>query len=178
MPLKPGNSGLFLLQTVNGTGASGVLTLTVPAGYQELELTLRARGDTVATLVGAQMTFNGDTTATNYNTEIVYASAAVPGSVEALGSLAYLGVGDFPAASSTANLYSTCKIWIPEYASTTGFKTVHCHNAGFRTLTTTNLIPQYVSGCWESETAITSIVVTASAGNWTTATVARLWGKR
>ena len=175
MPLP---SGLTLLQTVNGTGASGVLTLTVPAGYLSAEIDLQGRGDQVATNTAVRVAFNADATATSYNDQQLQVSNTTLTGGENLGANGFITGTNVAAASSTANVHTRLKIELPEYAATDKFKVVDIHQGGALSLATGLVLLRLVTGVYESTSAITSVTLTLASGNWTTTTIARLWGKR
>lgn len=172
-----GKRGLSKIAEASGTGASGVITFSsIPATYRELEITVFGRGDTAATNVNCRMTINGNSTATDYDSEHGLASGISTTAVEHLGDVGYIDAGNFPAASSTSNLYSSTKLWLPEYANTSPWKVVQFLTSNLLTLLTGNLTPRFGAAAFESTAAISSLTFTLSAGNWTTASRITLWG--
>ena len=171
------SAGLVLLGSATGTGSSGVLSFTsITGSYRELYLRIYGRSDTASTNVTVQMTLNSDTTAGHYVTEGLYATTTTPGAFEQMGSVGYITAATLPAASSSANVYGSAQVWIPEYAATSGYKPLTCFDSGVRTLSSGNAAPTFAGGIFTSTAAITRVDLTLSAGNWTTASRASLYG--
>lgn len=173
-----GKRGLVKIAEASGTGSSGVITFSgIPATYRELELSIYGRSSASSTAVQCQMTLNGNTTAGDYDSEWGLASQTSASAVEHLGDVGYVDVGNFPGANSTANLFSSTKVWFPEYAQTTGWKTVHFLTANLLTLVTGNLTPRFGSAAFESTAALSSITLTLASGNWIAGSRATLWAR-
>jgi len=164
----------YLADSQSGTGASGVLTLTVPAGYSEAELSIYGRSDTAATSVNVQMTCESSPTAGAYDHGYIIQTTATATGVENNGASNFILVGVLPGASSTANLYGSIGVWLPDYANTGGWKSCRFLSAGIGTLTSGSFNPSFGGGAFEQTAAITTIKLTLSTGNWTTASRARL----
>lgn len=150
--------------------ASAVAAVTwnpIPATYSILELISYARGDTAATLVGIQLTFNNDTGA-NYDsarnrwdaTGANFPASTVGGNNIIIGSVA--------ASTAPANTFDVIRITIPAYAGAVGNKVVE--TKGTLKTAATNVGESFFanSGWWKPATpvAITRLDLTAAAGNF------------
>jgi hypothetical protein len=176
--LVDGTSTLKKIAEVSGTGSSGVLTFSsIPATYRELEISIYGRSDTAATNALVQMTAENTPTAGAYDFENLFGNTSSAGAAQNLGASDYIQVGAVPGASSTANVYSTIKVWLPEYAKTSNFKSTLSFSAGIQTLTTGNLTVSVVGGLIEQTAAISILKLALSAGNWTPDSRATLWGR-
>jgi len=67
--------------------------------------------------------------------------------------------------NTTANTFASIKVWIPNYANTTGFKAILVSGAKENASTGTGEWYVYqTAGLWQSTSAITDISVSAAAG--------------
>lgn len=163
-----------------GTGASGVLTLSIPSSpaYEKLEIEIWGRSDAAATSASIRMAINGDGTAANYDYQYISASNASLLAAENIGASAFLLVGFVPAASGvSASQMGSTAIWIPQYLSTAGHKAIRAQIGGGYDYASGSMLAMSVGASWESMAAITSITFTLSAGNWTTASRATAYGR-
>lgn len=172
-----GYYGAVLLDSKTGTGASGVIEFSsINQNFGSLLLVGDGRSDTAATSSSVGMTFETSPTAGAYNHVIVFGSQAGFGGSDNFGATDSINAGLVPAASSTANLYGSIQVLIPNYANTTKFKTTQGTNTDFREISATNFYLRQVGGCWESTAAIDRIRLTLAAGNWTALSHFKLYG--
>lgn len=178
MPLRVGLQGWVKLDEKAGTGASGILTFSaIPATYRDLMIVLVGRSDAALTAVTPRLTFEASPTAGAYDHAYLYmATALTAAGVENVGTTDSIALGEVPAANSTASLYGQIIAEILEYANTSMFKMVTARSSGIVTLATGSFRPSQTGGVYEATAAITTAIITASTGNWTTATKARLYG--
>jgi hypothetical protein len=157
------------IATANGTGSSAVLTFSsIPATYTHLQIRFNGLSSSNATLY---LRYNSDT-GSNYAIHYLQGNGtAASAGAETTQTLMNL-YGSVPAASASSQT-GTSIIDILDYANTNKYKTLRAldgydsNGSGFVVLT---------SGLWQSTSAITSITLTANAGNWTTTTTAALYG--
>ena len=168
IPFEP--SGAYdSIATANGTGSSAVLTFSsIPATYTHLQIRFNGLSSSNATLT---VRYNSDT-GSNYGVHYMLGNGASPSAgAETTQTLMTL-YGSVPLAAASSQT-GTSIIDILDYANTNKYKTLRSlsgydsNGSGFVGLT---------SGLWISTSAITSITLTANAGNWTTTTTAALYG--
>jgi hypothetical protein len=136
------------------------------------------RSDAAATSASVRMAFNGDSTAANYDYQYIAGSNTLISGAENIGASAFILVGFVPAASGvSASHMGSSGIHIPQYLSTAGYKAVRAQTGGGNDLATGAMLELVIGGLWESTAAITSITLTLSAGNWTTASRAAAYGR-
>lgn len=168
----------YVIDTQIGTGASGVLTFSsIPATFRELELTIVGRSDTAATNIGLRIAFNSDSTAAHYFDQQIQVSNTILASSENLGANGYISAGNVAGASSTANVYTMHKVWLPEYANTSIFKPIQILQGGALSAATGLVLGRTINGVFESTSAIASMTLTLASGNWTTVSKATLKGR-
>jgi len=98
-------------------------------------------------------------TGSNYSSTWLHASATTPvsGYTDSQTKWAYQYIS---SASTTANAFGTLKIWIPNYANTTGYKQAFIQTATANASTTNSQwYLASVAGLWNSTSAITDIEV-------------------
>jgi hypothetical protein len=157
------------IATANGTGASAVLTFSsIPATYTHLQIRFNGLSSSNATLT---VRYNSDT-GSNYAMHYLLGNgSSASAGAETTQTLMNL-YGSVPLAAASSQT-GTSIIDILDYANTNKYKTLRSltgydsNGSGFAVLT---------SGLWQSTSAITSITLTANAGNWTTTTTAALYG--
>jgi hypothetical protein len=142
----------------------GTITINVPAsGFRDIWIKVYGRGDAVATTVIVKVQFNGDSTASHYTWSNLAATSATPSSsVPAADSSMSMGV--LPAASATALLPGQFWLDIPEYLNTTFART--CTSRLGMQSGGTGFEVALFDGNWVNATALSSITVFLSAGNF------------
>jgi len=157
-----------LISTVAGTGSSPTITFSsLPAGYKHLQIRATSRSDS-GSYPHAFIRFNSDS-GSNYARHYLFGDG---GSVSSGGSSSSTGGYAVEVAGNdkSANLYGASVVDIVDAFSATKNKTVRSF-AGY----TTGGIFLY-SGAWFNTSAITSITLNLSAGNFTTASRFSLYG--
>jgi len=162
-------------ETVTSGSQSSVTFSSIPGTYRDLLVVVTGRSTVSALNADVAIRFNGDT-GSNYdhilqaqNNTGVAGGAAV---TQTFGRMGWL-VG----ATGPANLRSSGKITIYDYASTTFYKQWSSEEQYLRQGTTAGSVfaGSYV-GDWRSTAAITSITVFPDSGNFVDGTVATLYG--
>jgi hypothetical protein len=152
-------------------GAGGVASwgeAAIPSSYDHLLLVMSNRTVTNYTTDDLKLRVgNGSIdTGSNYSHTRMYATGTTVASTRQTNqdAIRYIYTSG-NAASSTANTFASIKVWIPNYANTTGFKPVLI-SVGKENASTAS-VGWYVSvqaGLWQSTSAITDIEVSAAAG--------------
>jgi hypothetical protein len=169
-------AGLSMIAEALGGAGSSTLTLAIPTSpaFRAIEIEVIGRGSGAA--ANCQMQFNGDATAANYDYQVAYGSAATVTAAENIGALAYIFAGHVPASAAPANLFSSSRIVLPNY-NVAQQKIATVDAAGITNLTTGTIFRLSASGVWESTTAITSVALILSAGNWDVGSRATAYGR-
>jgi len=114
---------MTLISTVNvGAGGQAAIEWTgIPQTGQDLLVVLSGRSTRGfgADLIGAQ--FNGETATTNYSNRRLLGNGSTASSDTTWPQL----IGVVNASTSTANVFSNCSVYVPNYASTTT-KSISC----------------------------------------------------
>lgn len=147
------------------TVASGLPTY----GFRHLELFVTARGDNATTSISGQLQYNGD-----QNNNYEWTRMATNGSVVAASESGGALVGSITgwlvtAASSPTGWTQVVRIWIPNYLTPDYMKTCLINGGGQNNAAlpaATSSGNEQVSGQWNSLAPITSVEISASAGNF------------
>lgn len=173
-----GDLGAMLLIGSSSPSGTGTVTFSsIPTGYTDLLIVVRGRGTYSANEVGVQVTFNGDTGA-NYDSEYLQANSSTVSAGATTGE-AFANCGAIPAANSTAsNEPGHSKVTVFDYKGTTFTKKFAGDN-GWRTAdSAAGTITRQVFGNWSSTSAITSVTVALSNGNYVSGSKVSLYGIR
>jgi hypothetical protein len=151
--------------TVGSGGASSVEFTSIPATYSHLQVRAFPKGNRSIAGENAFMSFNSDTTYTNYRTHTLFGTGAsviaqTDQSVGDNGIYVYSFQGN--SGDSTADMFGAGVIDILDYANTNKYKTTRSL-AGYATNGTAGLIG-LTSGLWLSTSAITSIKFVPTVG--------------
>ncbi len=146
--------------------ASNVTFNSIPSGYTDLKVVVSARHST--TSADMYLSFNNLTT--NLSDRVVYGLGA-----STVGSNAVSNIRvTVNSGSSTANTFGNSEIYIPNYASAV------VHPVSVDSVAedngTTNNIMWLGAGLWNSATAITSINLGLSSGNFAAGSTFILYG--
>jgi hypothetical protein len=150
-----------LLEKVTvGASVSSVTFNNIPqTGYTDLKIVMSNRDDRSATVSDFYVGFNG--VQTNLSMRRLYGDGSAPSSSSA--STGNAGIDD--AASSTANTFANCELYIPNYTSSNyksySADSVTENNAGGAG----SAFAQITAGLWSSTSAITSVTIYAISGS-------------
>ena len=162
------------IATVTASGSSATLSFTsIPGTYTHLQLRGIAANTTAGTgFNSVGLTFNSDSSS-SYTRHLLYGTGA---SAYAYGATTntvwYIGGNDFPRAGYTS-IFGAQIVDILDYANTNKYKTcraisgVDVNGAGEA---------DFSSSVWIKTTAITSIELTSSSGNFASGTTYALYG--
>jgi hypothetical protein len=161
---------------VGAGGAASIAFSSISGSYRNLRLVLSVRGDTAAATTGVSLRFNGDTGA-NYDGQV--GSLYGGGSLNTFDTIAgtSMPVGLTVAGTAPANTFSPFELLLHDYANTTTHKGVRSHAGYKQANSTSSTVTSMGTGTWRSTSAITSITLLPTAGNFAQYTVATLWGE-
>jgi hypothetical protein len=154
--------------TVGAGGQASIDFTSIPGTFTDLLIVLNGRADNANT--DGNVTFNGLTT--NLASRQLYGSGSASGSATNATKVLSYGLAD--ASSYTANVFSNVQIYVPNYASTTTFKSV-----SIEAIVENNATAAYttlVAGLWSSNSAITQVTLKADTGNFAQYSTASLYG--
>lgn len=158
------------------TGSSASVNFTsIPATFRDLELRVRGRGDTAATLISLRARFNGDS-GSNYDWQALQGNGAGAAAYAGLAdSSIYLGI--ITADSATAGIAASVRAMIGDYRGTTFQKSGISHS-GYKdgTVATSDLFTDVAGFHWRSTVAINAVLVFPETGNFKDGTVVSLYG--
>ena len=160
--------------TVGSGGASSIDFTSIPATYTDLCVKVSVRTDKSGSYSGAfGMQFNADT-GNNYSNRDLYGTGSSAGSATTSSSAGWFNEGAVDSAGNTANVFSVCDIYIPNYTSSNqkSFSSDFASEGN-----TTAGYPIMTAGIWTGTSAITSIkFITDSAYTWVQYSTAVLYG--
>lgn len=136
--------------TVGAGGAASVTFSSIPQTYKNLVIKVSARNARSAGEAELRWTVNGS--ATSYSSRLIQGNGGtVSGGTT---GTTYFYSGEINAATSTANIFGSADIYIPDY---TGGK---YKNVSADTVSENNQVGSYITltnGLWSNTAAITSI---------------------
>jgi hypothetical protein len=161
--------------TVGSGGASNIEFTSIPATYTDLVVKYSLRGDTfAAALIDCYLRFNSSTS--GYSERMIYnsSSTAVGSASNSASNIAWAGTTS--AAAATASVFGNSELYIPNYTSTTTYKSISFNNSGENN-SATDWSLMLNAGLWSNNSAITTITLfPASSSNWVQYSTATLYG--
>jgi len=172
-------STLVALQTVTvGAGGAANISFTnIPQTYTDLVVKWSARAAGAYGPIETEVTFNGDISAGVFLYSQRNLSGYNSGAYSASTTNSYrFNLQYATGSSATANTFSNNEIYIPNYTSTTEFKSV-----SFESVSENNATTEYIlgpaAGLWAKTDAIKSIVIQSNGvGNWVQYSTFTLYG--
>ena len=134
-------------------GSGGVATMdfsSIPATYTDLKVVFSTRVVVAGALDVVRIKFNGSTTSFTFRDLDGTGSAAASSS----GSTGEAGLS--PATTATANTFSNCEVYIPNYAGSTN-KSFSADAVSENNATAGYLF--FIAGLWSSTAAINQITL-------------------
>ena len=167
------NETMVLLEkiVVPSAGASSITFTSIPQSYTDLQITMSSRVDAANGV--AQLYFNGST-ASDKRWLRVYGdgSSAISGNSSGLSQ--YFRPIGINRSDQTASTFGNMSIYIPNYTSTSTYKSMSADGVNENNATFAEAALN--AGLWESNSAITSITIIPSAGNFVQYSTFYLYG--
>lgn len=165
-----GNFILLYDNLLSGTAASFDIT-SISASYKHLKLVFYLRGTNAADGTEGTIRFNNDS-GSNYDSQrnVSFGSSTAGGGTDAGTGFALFAV---PQANSAASSFAGGELIIPNYAATTGHKSVS--GFSFAYYSSARNTADF-GGRWRSTAAINQITVLPPAGNWDIGSRVTLYG--
>ncbi len=167
----PNTFELIVSSTVGSGGASSIDFTSIPSTYTDLCFVVSARSDQAATLSTLTCTFNGSTS--GYTDKWLEGS----GSAATSGSNLYsdkVFIGEISGATGTTNTFGNAQVYIPNYSSTSVYKSVS--SDAVQENNTTTAYVALTANLWSNTAAITSISIKSASGNLVQYSTAYLYG--
>jgi hypothetical protein len=139
-----------LLETIQLTSTATSVTFdNIPqTGYTDLKFVLSVRDDFASVSVNLGMKINGSTT--GLAGRLIFGQGATASSTTVTDAVGYT-VG----TSGTANTFASTEVYIPNYNSTSAYKSYSAESAAESN--TTTVYQQMLAGLWSNNAAITSV---------------------
>jgi hypothetical protein len=175
-----GGGGLTLIDSHTFAGSTDTHTFSsIPGTYRDLILVFNGRSDRAgqATSVAA-IRLNGDTTAANYYTQTINASATTINTSNDAGSVGYMLKHTIPAATAVAGYAAFIEAKIAKYAGTTFHKHASSEDSYGSAASAAGHSTFRAGGHWLSTAAVTSLTFfDINAANFTSGTTVELYGR-
>ena len=142
---------------------------TIPQTYTDLCVKMSIRGTKTGTGEGLFMSINGLTT--NRSWKWIYGAGS--GSGGSSGGSDHM-IGNMTASSSTSNTFSNIELYIPNYASTSQYKTISVDTVDENNATSAFMT--LLASLWSSNSAITSLTFAPEANNFDVGSSFYLYG--
>jgi hypothetical protein len=165
------------IATATGNGSSTTITFSsIPSTYKHLQI--RGIGKTTTnsnTFERLRMTFNSDSAA-NYSLHEFYTVNGTVYTTATANASAMYGFNIAFGGGGITNMFGAGIMDILNYADTNMYKTLRSLGGVEVNSTTYDEGTNFASGSWRSTSAITSITLTSTNGNWATGTHFALYG--
>jgi hypothetical protein len=134
------------------------VTLTIPQGYRDFKVSVSARTDNAGDTAELEMQFNGDTTATNYETQRLRGLSSTVSAAQQSYEAAFMVAGD----GAAAGVFGSGSATVHNYTKTDR----HKHTLSVSGCASAGATPRVVlrSSRWKNTAAITSITILATSG--------------
>lgn len=162
-------------QTVGAGGVASIDFTSIPATHKHLLLIGSRRSERALGYEFTYIRFNSDT-GSNYwvARHFYYNGTTIDQSHTAAQSIM---MGYSSAASSAASSFTPFWLWIPDYASTSKYKTVIGRSFTFGGHSgTTDVYPSYHNGVWRNTAAISSVSLFGASGDYAQYSRVTLYG--
>lgn len=165
----PVTSSYESIATVSGSGTS-ITFSSIPQTYKHLQVRAIQRSSRAAGNDYGNIFLNGDTTGGNYTQHRLRGDGSSASAAAGTSDYSY---GDYPAASTTANVFGGFIFDLLDYADTNKYKT---QRALFGYDANGSGQINLLSKLWLSTAAVTSITFDNRGANWDSNTVFALYG--
>ena len=147
--------------TVTSGGTPNITFSSIPTGYTHLELRYTARGTAAQVRTELYLEFNGDTTTSNYKTQVYRTSGS---SIVREEVANYIYGGSMLSANANSNFFGSGTITIPDFSSSSK-KKASITNSGTNNGPSANGGSQIFGGTWSGTAAITQIKIIPTSGD-------------
>jgi hypothetical protein len=158
--------------TVGAAGASAVTFSSIPQNYTDLKILGSAR-TTSATGNWTELTLSLNGVATNMNARELYGSGG-SGTATSDASSSIIWAGYATNANSTAGVYGNFETHIPNYSSSSVYKTISADCVTENNASSSLVL--FETGLWASTAAITSVTYTPGVGSLVSGSTFYLYG--
>ena len=155
----PNTYTLIASSTVGAGGASTIDFTSIPQTYIDLVLKVSARSSYSNPWVSIGLKFNGAAAGTNFSWRELDGSGSAVASGNGTGDIY---AGDFVGSTATANTFSNVEIYIPNYSSSSIYKSVSTDSVTENNATAA--VTLLSAGLWSSTAAITSLSMRLYSG--------------
>ena len=152
--------------TVGSGGASTMGFTSIPATYTDLVVKISSRMSGAVRSTAVTLSLNGSSS--SFTAKYHYGSGSAAGSYSGTTAIA-----DSDGANATSNTFGSQEIYIPNYAGSTN-KSFSVD--GVQEDNQTEAYASLIAGLWSNTSAITSITLTSSSGNFVQYSTAYLYG--
>jgi hypothetical protein len=162
--------------TVGAGSSSTIQFSSIPNTYKHLQLRGVVRGTNAANQMTGGIRFNNDT-GNNYKAHVMIGKGAAPSSY-ATGPADFNEFYEIPAANQASGIFGSFVIDIPDYASTSKYKTLkNFYGVDNQNTNATQTISLF-TGVWLNTNAITDItfMVQNAVGNYAQFSTISLYG--
>jgi hypothetical protein len=159
--------------TVGSGGAANITFTSIPQTYTDLHLVVSARSADAVFLRGTSLRFNSNSSSSQYSYRELYGFNTSAGSFLETG-IGQAFIGQIPGTSGTASTFGNTSIYIPNYTLS--------NSKSFSVDSTTeinsssNWQNDLLANLWSETTAISSIYLLPSTGNYAQYSSAYLYG--
>jgi len=164
---------LIASSTVGSGSAASIEFASIAADYTDLLVKISARTTGAVNGSGIYFQVNGVSGSGKYSSKLIYGDGSSAASASDLSGTTLIQFGQTNGASSTSNTFGSHEIYIPNYASSSYYKSisfdsVYENNGG-------NPYMMLTAGLYNENTAITKVTLTAGA-NFAQYSTAYLYG--
>lgn len=172
------NNTLVKIQTVTvgSGGASSIDFTSIPSTYTDIYIVMSLRSAHTSTDDDWYMRINGVSTGGTYTNRRLYGNGSTASSASSTGgtSGAQIYGGWDNSAGGTASTFSNISIYIPNYASTSTYKSISID--GVQEANATTAYAYLNAALFQSNNAINQVTITSWNSTWAQYTTATLYG--
>ena len=157
--------------TVGSGGAANIDFQNIASTYTDISINLSARVDAANGV--AQIYFN-NSTASDKLWRRLYGDGSSAVSDSSNGTSSYVRPIGINRSDQTASTFGNMSIYIPNYASSSTYKSVSVDGVNENNATFAEAA--FAAGLWQSNSAITRVTIIPSSGNFVQYSTATLYG--
>lgn len=172
-----GGGGTILANTI--LGAPGTFDFqALPQGFDDLRIVAIVRGTRASVADTLTMTINNDTTVGHYSYRLAnYTTSSALTAADGSATAYFPAHNSMPAASSAANVFGVCEVWIYGYTSATWNKQMLQRDWGNYNGDTARAI-DWAGAQWLSTAAVNRVTFAgAVTANLATGSQVRIYGQ-